>query len=305
MFGNAPMTPDPSTPQMHEDEVLVDEGTVRALLRDQFPQWADKRLHRIADSGTDNAIYRLGDEQGIRLPRIHWAEAQIEKECRWLSKLAEDLPAAVPVPLAEGRPGHGYPFPWLVYPWLEGTSLDQSASDDWSVIAEDVAEFVLALEMIPPDGGPAPTRRGTPMAQFDEAVQWGIDQLVGVVDVDRARHVWRSALEAGDWPEDLVWVHGDLLPGNILVSNGRLSGIIDWSCAGVGDPACEAMLAWSLPQDARRIYRNALGLDDATWARARGWVVEQTVFYIPYYAKTLPLAVHQAVRRLNEALMAD
>ena len=143
------------------------------------------------------------------------------------------------------------------------------------------------------------------MAQFDGAVRWAIDQLAGVIDVDRARQVWGSALDAGDLAEDPVWVHGDLLPGNILVSNGRLSGIIDWSCAGVGDPACEAMLAWSLPPDARRIYRNALGLDDAAWARARGWVVEQTVFYIPYYATSLPVAVDQATKRLNEALLAD
>ena len=299
------MTADNSTPQMHEDEVLVDDGTVRALLKDQFPHWADTRLRRIADSGTDNAIYRLGDDLGIRLPRIQWAEAQIEKECRWLPKLAANLPAPVPVPLAEGRPGRGYPFPWLVFPWLDGTSLDRAAVDNWNVIAEDVAEFVLALQHLPTQGGPPPIRRGTPMAQFDEAVQWGISQLGGVIELDRARHVWRSALEAGDWPGDPVWVHGDLLPGNILIGKGRLSGIIDWSCAGVGDPACEAMLAWSLPLDARRIYRRTLGFDDATWARARGWVVQQTVFYIPYYATSLPFAVDQAMRRLSEALLAD
>jgi aminoglycoside phosphotransferase (APT) family kinase protein len=299
------MTADNPTSQMHEDEVLVDDGTVRSLVNDQFPHWADKGLLRIADSGTDNAIYRLGDDLGIRLPRIQWAEAQIEKECRWLPKLAAHLPTAVPVPLAEGHPGCGYPFPWLVYPWLEGTSLDRAAFDNWDVIAEDVAEFVLALEQLPTEDGPPPTRRGTPMAQFDEAVQWGISRLDGVIDVDRARLVWRSALEAGEWPGDPVWVHGDLLPGNILIGKSRLSGIIDWSGAGVGDPACEAMLAWSLPSDARRIYRRALGFDDATWARARGWVVEQTVFYIPYYAKSLPFAVDQAVRRLSEALVAD
>jgi len=143
------------------------------------------------------------------------------------------------------------------------------------------------------------------MAPFDEAVQWGISQLTGVIDVDRARHVWQDALEAGDWPGDPVWVHGDLLPGNILGEAGRLSGIIDWSGAGLGDPACEAMLAWALPSDARRIYRRSLGFDDATWARARGWVVEQTVFYIPYYAKSLPLAVDQAMTRLSQALLAD
>jgi len=299
------MTTDRPTPQMHEDEVLVDDGTVRALLEDQFPSWADRRLRRIEDSGTDNAIYRLGDDLGIRLPRIAWARAQIEKECRWLPRLAADLPTAVPVPVAEGRPGRGYPFPWLVYPWLEGTSLDRAAVGNWDAIAEDVAGFVLALERLPPDGGPPPTRRGTPMAPYDEAVQRAISQLDGVIDVDRARRVWWSALEAGDWTGDPHWVHGDLLPGNILIDEGRLSGIIDWGGAGVGDPASEAMLAWALPSDARRTYRKALGFDDATWARGRGWVVEQSVLYVPYYATSLPHAADQALRRLHEALGDD
>ena len=299
------MTADGSNPKMHDDEVTVDDGTVRDLLEEQFPRWAGRRVRRIADSGTDSAIYRLGDDLGVRLPRIRWAEAQIEKECRWLQPLAVDLPTAVPVPVARGRPGCGYPFPWLVYPWLEGTSLDRAPVDDWNGIAEGVAEFVRALERHSPDGGPPPTRRGTPMAQYDDAVQWAIRQLDGAIDVDRARRVWQDALEAGDWPGPPVWVHGDLLPGNILVSQGRLSGIIDWGGAGVGDPACDAMLAWSLPPGARRRYRRALGFDEATWARARGWVVEQTVFYIPYYARSLPLAVDQAVDRLDRALHAD
>ena len=299
------MTADDPTPRMHEDEVTVDDDTVRALLGDQFPHWADRRLRRMADSGTDNAIYRLGVDLGIRLPRIHWAEGQIDKECRWLPELAADLPTGVPVPVGRGHAGHGYPFPWLVYRWLEGTSLDRAVVDDWDGIAEGVAEFVLALERHSPEGGPPPTRRGTPMAQYDEAVQWGIRQLGGVIDVDRARHVWQCALEAGDWTGAPVWIHADLLPGNILISRGRLSGIIDWSGAGVGDPACEAMVAWSLPPRARRLFRRTLGFDDATWARARAWVVEQTVFYIPYYAGSLPHAVDQARARLDEALRAD
>ncbi len=290
---------------MHEDEIVVDDGTVRSLLEDQFPDWADLPLLRMADSGTDNAIYRLGDHLGMRLPRIPWAEAQIEKECRWLPELAGGLPNPVPVPVGEGRPDRGYPFSWLVYPWLEGTSLDRAAVDDWERIAEELAAFVLALERQAPEGGPPPTRRGTPMGQFDATVQWGISQLDGVIDVDRARQIWGSAREAGDWTGEPVWVHGDLLPGNILVHQGRLGGIIDWGGAGVGDPACEAMVAWSLPRAARRVYRRSLGFDDATWARARAWVVEQAVFYIPYYATSLPLAVDQAVRRLDEALHGD
>jgi aminoglycoside phosphotransferase (APT) family kinase protein len=290
---------------MHEDEVTVDDATVRGLLDDQFPRWADRRLLRIADSGTDNAIYRLGNDLGIRLPRVRWAEAQIEKECQWLQRLASSLPIEVPVPVARGRPGRGYPYPWLVYPWLKGTSLDRAVVDDWNGIAEGVAEFVRALQQHPTEGGPHPTRRGTPMAQYDEAVQWGINQLDGVIDVDRARHVWQNALDAGDWTGRPVWIHADLLPGNILVSQGRLSGIIDWSAAGVGDPSCEAMLAWSLPVNARRAYRRSLGLGDAAWARARGWVVEQTVFFIPYYATSLPLAVDQALERLDQALTSN
>jgi aminoglycoside phosphotransferase (APT) family kinase protein len=247
------MTADHSAPQMHEDEILVDDDTVQALLNDQFPNWADMPLRRIADSGTDNAIYRLGNDLGIRLPRIKWVQVQIEKECRWLPELVTGLPASIPVPLAEGHPDHGYPFPWLVYPWLEGTSLDLTTVDNWDAVTEGVAEFLLALEQHSPVGGPPPTRRGTPMAQYDEAVQRGIGQLDGVIDVDQARHVWQRALEAGDWAGDPVWVHGDLLPGNIVIRNDRLSGIIDWGCAGVGDPACEAMLAWSLPSEARHV----------------------------------------------------
>jgi aminoglycoside phosphotransferase (APT) family kinase protein len=287
---------------MHDDEVVVDELTVRALLRDQFPAWADEPLHRIADSGTDSAIYRLGEAMGIRLPRIHWAEAQIDREGRWLKTLAGGLPVPIPVPLATGRPGHGYPFPWLVYPWLEGVSLDQVVLNSWNDFALDVARFVLALEQQPTADGPAPRHRGTPMAQYDPVVQWGLEKIDGLIDVDLAQRVWKSALDAGDWPNDPVWVHGDLLPGNVLVRDQRLCGVIDWSGAGVGDPACDAMVAWSLPPQARRTFRRALGFDDATWARARAWVVEQTILYIPYYERTLPLQVEQARQRLCAAL---
>jgi aminoglycoside phosphotransferase (APT) family kinase protein len=143
------------------------------------------------------------------------------------------------------------------------------------------------------------------MAQYDAAVRWGLDRVQGLIDVERAQRVWRGALTAGDWPGEPVWVHGDLLPGNLLVRDGRLCGVIDWSGAGIGDPACDAMVAWSLPPNDRRIFRQTVGFDDATWARARGWVVEQTILYIPHYARTLPLAVEQAKARLQAALDDD
>jgi aminoglycoside phosphotransferase (APT) family kinase protein len=290
---------------MHKGEVSVDDATVRALLEEQFPEWADQPIRRIPDSGTDNAIYRLGTDMGIRLPRIGWAEAQIDKECRWLPELAPGLPASVPVPLAKGHPSRGYPFPWLVYPWLEGESLDRAVVEDWDAVALEVGRFVVALGGRPAHGAPLPVRRGNPMARYDREVQWALRQLDDSIDVTRAQAVWQEALDAGEWSKDSVWVHGDLLPGNIVVSRGRFVGVIDWSGAGVGDPACEAMLAWSLPPSARSVFRQTAGFDDATWTRARGWVVEQTAPYIAYYATSLPLAVEQARRRLEAALHGD
>jgi aminoglycoside phosphotransferase (APT) family kinase protein len=188
---------------------------------------------------------------------------------------------------------------------LEGTSLDRTTVESWEALVHDLGEFVLALERLPTDDGPPPKQRGLPMAPFDQVVQWALDQLGGLIDVDRARRVWQSALEAGPWPYEPVWVHGDLLPGNILVREGRLCGVIDWSGAGVGDPACEAMVAWALPPSARRAFKQTLGFDEATWARARGWVIQQTALYIPYYANTLPRAVDQAKARLNQTLIDE
>ena len=287
---------------MHADEVEVDDDMVRSLLAAQCPAWAGRALSRVPDSGTDNAIYRLGDELGVRLPRIHWAVDQVEKEWRWLGRLAPYLPAPVPVPLLKGDPGHGYPYPWLVYPWVNGTSLDQGTVGSLDRIVLDVAAFVVALREAPVGDGPPPRRRGGPMAPLDREVRWAVGKLDGLVDTGRALRVWEAALEAGPWTEAPVWVHGDLLPGNIVVRDGRLRGVIDWSGAGVGDPACDAMLGWSLPPVARGAYREAAGFDDATWARARGWVVEQTTLFIPYYASTLPDAVAQAKQRLHRAI---
>ncbi len=293
---------EPNRPKMHTDEVSVDDATVRSLLASQLPQWSEKSLERLPDSGTDNAIYRLGDDMGIRLPRIHWAVAQIAREFDWLGRLAPDLPVALPVALAKGEPGDGYPYPWLVYPWLEGTSLDQWDQPATLELARDVAEFVLALERIPPEGGPTPRNRGLAMADRDQATRLGIEQLDDVVDRGRARSVWEVALDAGPWDGEPVWIHGDLLPGNILVEDDRLAGVIDWAGTGIGDPACDAMLAWALPPEARDVFRRTLGFDEATWARARGWVVEQTIWFIPYYEETLPGAVEDARQRLAAAL---
>jgi aminoglycoside phosphotransferase (APT) family kinase protein len=289
---------------MHLDEVAVDDDLVRGLIRAQFPQWAHLVVQRMPSTGTDNAIYRLGRRMGLRLPRIHWAVHQIAKESEWLPRLAPHLPAALPQPVAQGDPTIGYPYPWLVYTWLDGDDALNRPVEDWCQLARDVAAFVSALQQVDPSGAPPAGHRGGSLVAHDESTKKAITRLDGVIDVGPALAVWEAALSADPWPGSPVWVHGDLLPGNVLVRDGRLAGIIDWSAAGIGDPACEAMLAWAMPSDARSVYRAALDMDDATWARGRGWALEQAVHFIPYYAETIPDGVAAARGRLK-ALLND
>jgi aminoglycoside phosphotransferase (APT) family kinase protein len=293
--------------RLHEHEVAVDERLVRALLEDQHPRWAGSPLERVASSGTDHAIFRLGADLVVRLPRIAWAEQQVDREAAWLPLLAPHLPVAVPEPVAVGGPGHGYPYRWSVNTWLaglDGLHREAPTGQAGVRVAEDLAELVLALQRVPGDPGPLPGKRGRTLEPHDAAVRQGIEVLVasGQLDGRRATEVWEQALAADPWPGPPVWVHGDLLAGNLLFDDGRLVGVIDWSATGVGDPACDLQAAWWLAPDARARLRDLLEVDDATWARARGWVVEQTVAFIPYYAATLPSAVAAARTRLANVL---
>jgi len=293
------MSEHPFSPRLHADEVDIDDAVVAGLLRFQFPEWAGLPLHRVRSTGTDNAIYRLGDDMAIRLPRIHSAVGQIDKEYDWLKFLSLHVPVEVPLPIARGEAGLHYPYPWLIYRWLDGEDLQHARVEDLDQLATDLADFVLVLGQFDPAGAPPAGLRGGALAPHDEMVKAAVPKLAGSVDSDRALAIWRAALRADPWPASPVWVHGDLLPGNVLTRSGRLSGVIDWSAAGLGDPACDAMLDWFLPPEDRRVFRQALGFDHATWARARGWVVEQTAMFILYYAETIPEAVTAATERLR------
>jgi aminoglycoside phosphotransferase (APT) family kinase protein len=287
---------------LHDDEVEVDDDAVAALVRTQLPELASRSLRRVSTHGTDNVIYRCGDDLAVRLPRIGWAVGQVEHEHTWLPQLAPHLPAPVPLPVAVGEPGLGYPYRWLVYRWLAGRDAMSDGHVDWVALARELASFVTALHDIDPAGAPTSTGRGAPLEPEDESVRAAIEHLGGEIDTGRALDVWEAALAAGPWTAHPVWVHGDLLPGNVIVTTGRLAGIIDWASSGLGDPACDAMIAWAMPPAARDVFRDALGLDDATWQRARGWTVQQAVQFIPYYRTSLPDAVAAARTRLDAVL---
>ena len=293
---------------MHADELEIDEPLVRRLLAAQFPQWAKLPLEPVLPAGTDNAIYRLGDDMAVRLPRIHWAAERVEKEVDWLPKLAPHLPLPIPVPLARGGPDDDYPWHWSVCRWLEGETATVDRLADAYQTATDIAGFVAALQLIDPTGGPAPgahnAGRGAPLATRDASVRKAVAVLRGDLDAHAVTVAWERALEAPVWQGTPVWIHGDLDSRNLLVREGRLSAVIDFGCLGVGDPACDVMVAWKLlPAHVRDVFRATLSIDETTWERARGWVLSQALNALAYYTlETNAVLVLEARRWLREVL---
>ena len=275
-------------PKMHADEVDTDASLVRRLVEGQFPEWAELPIQPVPSGGTDNALYRLGERMVVRLPRHERTVGTLEQEHRWLPKLAPLLPLPVPAPLARGMPAEGYPWEWSIYEWLEGeTAYVQSVADPVR-LATDLALFVGALQQVDAAGGPPPSRhnafRGVPLATRDESTRASIAALGSTIEAGAATEAWEAALHAPEWQHGPVWIHGDLDARNVLVSQGRLAAVIDWGCLGVGDPACDVAVAWKLlSAHAREVFRTALSVDDATWARARGWVLSQAVGALSYY----------------------
>jgi aminoglycoside phosphotransferase (APT) family kinase protein len=295
--------------KMHADEVETDVALVRRLLAAQFPHWAHLPLRPVVSAGTDNALFRLGDDFAVRLPRRAATAGQPEKEYRWLPRMASSLPLAIPVPLALGAPGEGYPFAWSVCRWLQGEQVAPERVADPRQCATALAHFLAAIQRLDPTGGPPPGPhnfgRGAPLSARDAAVRTAIAALrpVDLVDCDAATAAWETSLRASAWHAAPVWLHGDVAPGNLLTVRSVLSGVIDFGCLGVGDPACDLMIAWTLFTGAsREAFRAALAVDDATWARGRGWALSWALIFIPYYLHTNPAGVHGARRTIAEVL---
>jgi aminoglycoside phosphotransferase (APT) family kinase protein len=287
--------------RMHADEVLTDVPLVRRLLAEQFPEWAELSLERVPSSGTDNALYRLGGDMVVRLPRIDWAVSGLQRELEWLPRLAPLLPVSVPVPLADGRPSEGYPWRWAVYQWLPGENPLVGGDGNSAALARDLAGLLRALQRID-IAGPS-SRRGLPLASQDEWTRAALSELRGAIDTAAATVAWEEALSTPAWSRPPVWLHGDLFPGNLLVESGRLSAVIDFALVGMGDPACDLIAAWTLfPRATRELFRAELTVDDATWARGRGWALSVALVALPYYRDTNPGFAAVARHVLREVL---
>ena len=238
---------------MHVDELAIDEPLVRRLIAGQFPDWSALPLRRVEPQGTDNAIFRLGDQLSVRLRRRRGPTRPGGKEREWLPRLAPLLPCEIPVPVAQGRPGDRYPWFWEIHTWVEGETAPVEELDAVQA-ARDLAAVVRALQQVDPAG--APPGRGVPLAIRDEEFRGWLSSFKGDPAVARE---WERALAAPAWDGPPIWHHGDLDARNWLVKDGRISGVIDWGAMGVGDPACDVMVAWKLHshRGARRLPRCA------------------------------------------------
>ena len=291
---------------MPADRFAVDAPLVARLIAAQFPRWAGLPVRPVEPGGWDNRTFRLGDDLSVRLPSAEAYAAQVAKEHRWLPRLAPLLPLLIPVPLALGRPDEGYPWPWSVYRWLDGEPAAPERIADPRRFATELARFLAALQRIDPAGGPPPGPhnfyRGGPLTVYDAETRRAIAALRDGIDAEAATATWEAALRA-PWPGPPVWVHGDVAAGNLLLRHGRLSAVIDFGCTGVGDPACDTTIAWTLLSgESRAAFRAALPLDRATWARGRGWALWKALITLAAHRHTDPATAGTARRVVDEVL---
>lgn len=258
-------------------EEFIDVVLVQQLIATQFPQWKHLPIKQVLPGGWDNRTFLLGDCMSVRLPSAADYIAQVEKEHTWLPTLAPNLSMLIPKPIAKGTPASNYPWPWSVYAWLEGEPAHADLIGNQEEFARSVARFLVELHQIDTAEAPEPGLhnfyRGGALSVYDGETRASLELLTGRIDTASALEIWETAV-GSTWSGPSVWVHGDMACDNLLVKEGKLHAIIDFGCSAVGDPACDLVIAWTLlDEQSRRVFRSEIALDDATWARGRGWAL--------------------------------
>jgi len=285
---------------MDDGEVGITADLVARLIADQFPQWAGLSVRPVASAGTVHELYRLGEELLVRLPRRSWGHSGPDEGL--IRQLGPHLPVLIPAAVGEGRPARGYPGHWSVVRWLDGVNPVEDHLEDPRLLAADLAGFLGALWQIDLPGGP-PAYRGGPLSTQDDFTLEAMGRLRGLVDTDSARAVWEHAVRLPQWDGPDTWIHADMMPGNLLTRRGRLAAVIDFECAGLGDPSQDLIVAWMLlPADVRPAFRRAVGVDDATWLRGRARALSMAVGHLDYYEGRNPVMTVNAHYTIREVL---
>jgi aminoglycoside phosphotransferase (APT) family kinase protein len=286
---------------MHRGEVYIDASIVRRLLAAQLPHLSEKPITVVRSTGTVNAVFRLGDDLCVRLPRMERWVGSLLRELTWLPRLAPCLSLSVPKPVAQGSPADCYPYHWAVYEWLDGSTYEDHLVIKERKAADDLAAFVIELRQISQDGAPRGGR--APLIELDRTTRQAIEGGSREVDTRAVLSAWTRSLETKPWDGVPVWIHADLLRSNLLIKAGELTAVLDFGGIGVGDPAFDVIPAWSVfSKVGRDAFRSALDVDDDTWARARGYALHQALLIIPYYVQSNPMFVLLAKRTVNEVL---
>ncbi len=306
----ASVVPDCCGVTMHADQLTVSAGQVRALLAQQFPKWQELPVSKVTSAGTDNAIFRIGDQFAARFPleprETDAADRRLRAEADAARELAGRTRFATPEPVAIGQPGEGYPLPWSVQTWLTGGVANGEDLRDSGPFARDLAEFISGVRLIDTLGRTFRGKgRGGDLPRHDEWMETCFRHSEGLLDVPRLRRLWAALRELPREAPDAM-THGDLMPGNLLVSGGRLTGVLDVGGLGPADPALDLVGAWHLFEPAPRdVLRGVLGTGDLEWQRGMAWAFQQAMGLVWYYASSNPVMSRTGRRTLDRILTAQ
>lgn len=256
---------------------------VKHLILAQFPQWKHLKIQPVKNGGHDNRTFHLGESMAVRLPSEKAYEPQVQKEAKWLPVLEKSLTLPITKPIAKGQPTAEYPFVWSINKWLSGDTVNKN-NINLLVFAEALASFLLELESIDASDGPIAGLhnfyRGGDLRVYDAQTKGALDKLEGKINVEKCGLIWQQALSS-KWKDGPVWVHGDIAPGNLLVQDGQLAGVIDFGILGTGDPSCDLAIAWTFFEpDSRELFMKSMNLDKDTWDRAKGWALWKALITI-------------------------
>lgn len=292
--------------------ISIEQPLVAQLITEQFPELSTLPISKLNSTGTENAVYRLGECALIRLPTTDGAAKQVDKEQLWLPKFAKaDLPLAIPRLLAAGTSSDNYPYPWSIYKWLKGKPATTERITDIRHAAELLGHFVLKLQAIESTDGPPPGEhnffRGVALAERDDMMQDSLKRLHAEgFDTTAISRVWDDAVTAPPWNASSVWIHGDLADSNMLAKKRNYSGhrelsaVIDFGGTAVGDPACDLLVGWDVLARERDTFFNTIQPDDATILRGRGWALSTAAISLVRFPDK-PAITTCALRKINEA----